>query len=384
MPRVNVASTVLRWALERSGKDPAVLTQRLPKLSNWLEGEGHPTLRQLEDFARATSTPLGYLFLAHPPEEQLPIPHFRTLDNAHPPRPSPNLLETVYTMQRRQEWMREYLIDQGQESLSFIGSARLSDDFRRIADNMRRALAFEQGWAAHHSTWTDALGDLRKRLEATHVLVVINAIVGNNTHRKLDPEEFRGFVLVDEYAPLVFVNGSDAKAAQMFTLAHEFAHLWFGSSAAFDLRELRPADDDNERACNRTAAEFLVPEDELRKFWPSVREGPEVFQAIAHHFKVSELVAARRAQDLGFINGHEYRAFYRRYLQSERRRADKKPSGGNFYASQNLRMGRRFGEAVVRATREGKLLYRDAYQLTGLSGGAFDRYAEWLGAEGVG
>jgi Zn-dependent peptidase ImmA (M78 family) len=383
MPRVNIAGTVLRWALERSGKDAAVLTQRLPKLSNWLKGEGQPTLRQLEDFARATSTPLGYLFLTHPPEEQLPIPYFRTLDNAHPPRLSPDLLESVYTMQRRQEWMREYLIDQGQEPLSFVGSARPDDDFRRIAGNMRQALAFEQGWAAEHSTWTDALADLRKRLEATRVLVVVNAIVGNNTHRKLDPEEFRGFVLVDEYAPLVFVNGADAKAAQMFTLAHEFAHLWFGSSAAFDLRELRPADNDNELACNRTAAEFLVPEDELRKFWPSARKEPETFQAIARYFKVSELVAARRAQDLGFINRREYHEFYLRYLQSERPRTDKKSSGGNFYASQNLRVGRRFGQAVVRASREGKLLYRDAYQLTGLSGGAFDRYAESLGAGGV-
>jgi Zn-dependent peptidase ImmA (M78 family) len=215
-------------------------------------------------------------------------------------------------------------------------------------------------------------------MESASILVVVNGVVGNNTHRKLNPEEFRGFVLVDKYAPLVFVNGADTKAAQMFTLAHELAHLWLGSSAAFDLRELRPADDEGERACNRIAAELLVPEDELRRFWGTTSHTAEQFQTIARHFKVSELVAARRVQDLQLINQREYLTFYRRYMQDERRRASNTASGGDFYANQNLRISRRFAHAIIRATKEGKLLYRDAYQLTGLRGGAFDKYAEYL------
>jgi len=353
-----------------------VLRRKFPKLQEWLEGHSLPTLRQLEAFARATSTPLGYLFLAEPPEERLPIPYFRTPGDTQPHRPSPNLLETVQMMERRQAWVREYLIDEGQEPLPFVRSAKLSDEPRTIAEEMRNVLGLEQGWAAEQTTWTDALKELQKRIEAAWILVVINGIVGNNTHRKLNPEEFRGFVLVDEYAPLVFVNGADAKAAQMFTLAHELVHLWLGSSAAFDLRELQPADDEGERACNRIAAEFLVPENELRMLWPSASQNPGRFQVIAHSFKVSELVAARRALDLSLIGKGEFRDFYEAYLQDERRRASKRPSGGDFYASQNLRIGRHFAELVVRATKEGRLLYRDAYQLTGLHGRAFEQYAE--------
>ncbi|GIV50096.1 MAG: hypothetical protein KatS3mg038_0617 [Candidatus Kapaibacterium sp.] len=133
----------------------------------------------------------------------------------------------------------------------------------------------------------------REKAEAAGILVVTSGVVGNNTQRKLSVEEFRGFVLVDEYAPLVFINSADGKAAQMFTLAHELAHVWVGESAAFDLRNLQPATNKLEQTCNRIAAEFLVPENSLRAFWSKAQQDPRPFQAIARHFKVSEIVAAR-------------------------------------------------------------------------------------------
>lgn len=378
MTRVAVSGSVLRWAVERGG-DPSALESRFPRLAEWLRGESRPTMRQLEQLASATATPLGYFFLAEPPQERLPIPLFRTVSGRTESRPSPDLLETVQTMERRQAWMREYRIEQGHEPLPFVGSARHADEPGRVAREMRDTLGLEEGWAADQPNWTAALRELQRRIEEAGILLVVNGIVGNNTHRKLAVEEFRGFVLVDEYAPLIFVNGADGKAAQMFTLAHELAHVWFGSSAAFDLRELQPANNDVERACNRAAAEFLVPEAELRRFWPRVRRDSERFQQIARRFKVSELVAARRALDLTLIDKQEFLEFYQAYLKSERRAAAEDEEGGNFYATQNLRIGRSFAAAVVRAAREGRSLYRDAYQLTGLYGETFERFAELLG-----
>ena len=374
MSRVAVNREVLRWVVNRSGLTFETIQRKFPKISQWETGQSQPTLRQLESLAKATLTPLGFFFLPAPPEERLPIPHLRTLDGGSPSRPSPDLLHTVQTMQRRQAWMREFLIEQGQDRLPFVGSARPNDPPHTVADRIRRTLEFEEGWAAREPTWTDALRVLRDAMEGVGILIIVNGIVGNNTHRKLDPNEFRGFVLVDDYAPLVFVNGADGKAAQMFTLAHELAHVFLGSSAAFDLRELRPADDPTEQACNRVAAECLVPERELRQVWPSVRRDPKPFQAIARLFKVSVLVAARRALDLTLIRQAEFLDFYRDYQEDERRAAAQRPEGGDFYATQNGRVGRRFAHAVARAVKEGKLLYSEAYRLTGLYGKAFDRY----------
>jgi Zn-dependent peptidase ImmA (M78 family) len=381
---VEVNPEVVRWAVDRSRVPLDQLQRKFPKIREWTAGESQPTLRQLESVAKATYTPLGFLFLEEPPPDELPVPYFRTLDDETPRGPSPHLLETIQTMQQRQAWMREYLIDQGQERLAFVASARLDEPAASIAQRMRTALGFEEGWANELPSWTEALRALREAMEDAGILVVVNGIVGNNTHRSLDPDEFRGFVLVDEYAPLVFVNGADYKAPQMFTLAHELAHVFFGSSAAFDLRDTLPASDPMEQRCNRVAAEFLVPEAELRQAWASVHNDPERFQTIARRFKVSSVVAARRALDLRLIRREAFFKFYRAYQDREEEAAARRPDGGDFYANQNFRVGRRFGSAVIRAAREGKLLYSEAFRLTGLYGRTFERYASSVAGGGRG
>ena len=132
MTRVAVSNAVLGWAMERSGT-PEHIQERFPKLPEWLQGKSQPTLRQLEKFAKATSTPLGYLFLSKPPDEQMTIPLFRTLNDVSFHRPSPDLIETIHTMEQRQSWMREYLIELGQEPLAFVHSARLEDEPKQLS-----------------------------------------------------------------------------------------------------------------------------------------------------------------------------------------------------------------------------------------------------------
>jgi Zn-dependent peptidase ImmA (M78 family) len=378
MSRVAVSPEILRWARDRAGKDVEELQAKFPRILEWETEEVRPTLKQLEKYAKATYTPFGYFFLQAPPEEKLPIPHFRTQTAGAPERPSPDLLETVQTMQRRQDWLREALVQDGEPPIPFIGAARPDEPIETVATRMRAALGLAQVWAQALPSWTAALQTLRDAMDAAGVIVVTNGVVGNNTRRKLDPREFRGFVLVDEYAPLVFVNGADAKAAQMFTLAHEYAHLWFGQSAAFDLRELQPASDRIEIACNAVAAEFLVAEAELRAQWDRAQAQARPFDYLARHFKVSAIVAARRALDLALIARRTFFDFYRDHLAEAQRRAENAAGGGDFYLNQNVRLGRRFAVAVIHAVQEGRLTYREAYTLTGLWGQTFDKYVAEL------
>lgn len=379
MARVNIKKEILEWAVARSGIESEKLLKVFPKYQDWIDGSTQPTFKQIENLSKATYTPLGFFFLQEPPNDRLPIPYFRTLgDRAVQLSTSINLLDTVQTMQQRQEYMRDLLVEQGESPLDFVKSATIDNDPIQIASNIREVLGLNNSWAARHDTWTDALHELREVIEKTGILVMVNGIVGNNTHRKLDPNEFRGFVLIDEYAPLVFINGSDGKAAQMFTLAHEVAHVWIGSSAAFDLRELQPAEDPVEQICNKIAAELLVPETALRTLWNSLHNEIEPYQSIARYFKVSSLVAARRTLDLELITKDQFLEFYRVYVNDERRKKLASSEGGDFYASQVLRIGKRFGNTVVKAAREGKILYTEAFKLTGLRGKTFDEFATKL------
>ncbi len=379
MNRVAVHPELIDWACERSGLDEAGLTKRFPKLPEWRSGTVQPTFRQLEDFAAATLTPFGALLLPGPPVETLPVPDFRTMRDARPPRPSAALLETIYQMQRRQEWMRDHLIEDGAEPLPFIGTVTTASSPTAAAESIRRTLGIGDGWADQHSTWTGALLGLRRAVEDTGVLVVINGVVGNNTHHALNPEEFRGFVLCDRHAPLVFINGADFKSAQMFTLAHELAHLWLGKDGVFDLRDLQPSDNEVEKFCNRVAAELLIPSRELEACWPELAKRDNACFALARRFKVSPMVAARRVLDHGLISREAFFRFLREQEDEERVKAKKKTGGGDFYRNQSVRVGHRFGSAVVRAARAGRLLYQEAYRLTGLHGRTFDQFAQELG-----
>jgi Zn-dependent peptidase ImmA (M78 family) len=356
---------MLAWARERSGLDVGDLVHRFPKLTEWESGEWMPTLKQLEDFARATHTPIGFLFLLEPPEEQVPIPDYRTMDDAGVSRPSPDLLDTIFACQQRQEWYRDFAQVTREDPVDFVGSLTTSVPVVEAAEQVRATLRFDPSERGH--TWSDALRTLIDHAEELGVLVMVSGIVGANTHRKLDPEEFRGFSLVDRLAPLVFVNGADTKAAQIFTLTHELVHLFLGETALDDADLGAAPTNPVERWCNQVAAEVLVPLGSLRVALSPERPVADQLELLARRFKVSTLVLLRRVHDAGRLSWDEYQTAYRDELTRIMDILGERPgTGGNFFNTQPARVSKRFARAVIVSTLEGQTLHRDAFQMLGL------------------
>ena len=380
--QIDLEPAVLRWARERARLEPEELARKVQvkpeRVREW-EESGRISVAQADKLAHHTHTPLGFLYLSVPPEDRLPIPDFRTRSGNELQRPSPDLLETVYLMQRRQAWMRDEVIEEIGDPLGFVGAFDENEDPKLVAAAMRDALQLQQDWASRQSTWTDALSHMREQADSAGVLVVFSGIVGNNTHRKLDTDEFQGFALVDEFAPLVFVNSADFQAAQMFTLAHELAHLFVGESGVTSFDNHQPPDHETEQSCNRIAAEFLAPEEGLRAIWPAAKKVNNPYQVIARRFKVSTLVAARRALDLNLIDLATFLDFYEESKATVWLRKQPTSAGGDFWNTQRWRIGPRFGAAVARATKEGRLLYQEAYGLTGLNRVTFEKLPEKFG-----
>jgi Zn-dependent peptidase ImmA (M78 family) len=363
MMRVEIKPELLRWARERSGLGHAALAHRFPQLDAWERQESSPTLKQLEGFAKATHTPVGYLFLREPPVERVPIPDFRTVGNERIGHPSPDLLDTVYLCQQRQEWYRAFARSEGEEAVPFVGSAHMTGDVEAAAATIRPALGFDVEERRQMATWTDALRRFIEQADAVGVLTMVNGVVGSNNRRSLDPHEFRGFALADNLAPLVFINGADTKAAQMFTLAHELAHIWLGISAVSDTQASQMPEHDVERWCNRVAAELLVPLTVMRAEYDPRNPLGEEINRLARRFKVSTLVVLRRMHDAGGLTRDQFWRAYRE--EEERLRAMPAGSGGDFYLTLGARAGKRFARALVVSTLEGRSSFTEAFRLLG-------------------
>lgn len=385
--RVSVAPEMLLWAAERAGWDSADIEQHMPKLHEWVEGKTSPTLKQLQKFAKATHTPFGLLFLAEPPEENVPIPDMRTVRNADISRPSPDLLDTIYLCQSRQDWYRAYAQDNGIERLDFVGSVTTDTSPVQVASQIRSLLDFDIEQRAKFPTWENALRNLIDKIEEVGILVMVSSIVGGNTHRKLNPAEFRGFALSDPIAPLIFVNGADTKAAQIFTLIHEIGHIFLGrdalSNAAIGIKnDSEPIIGKfDELWCNQVAAEVLVPIATLLNEVKETTENMNLDQ-LARKFKVSTLVVLKRLYDAKFLTWGEYQQSYDTEFARviELGKKNEAQSQGNYYNTLPRHISRQFAKSVIISALEGSTSYRDAYTLLGTKKHkTFENLAEHLG-----
>jgi len=363
---LNIKPNLIEWAISRAGYEKPEFFEKFPRAKSWLEEDRSPTLPQLRDFARKAHVPFGYLFLPEPPAETLPIPFFRTI-GGKTDRIDVNLRDTILNIQQRQDWIREYLIEQGEEGLEFIGKFNPQNRLEDVVSNIKTTLGLENDWASHLPNWQKALDHLAEKVDESGIFIIFNSVVDNNTHRPIRVEECRGFVLCDEYAPFMFINSADSKSAQMFTIVHELAHLWIGESAGFDFRQLQPFQNQVETFCDAVAAEFLVPEEDFNIQWQITQD----FEELARFFKVSQIVIGRRALDTGKINLETFFEFYNDHVTKFKQRKEERGSGGNFYATLRKRLNPRFFETVHRAVREKKLLHKHAYELTGLKGGTY-------------
>ncbi len=366
---VDINNNLLIWAVERAGINIDEVSRTIPSFSSWLLGKKKPTIKQLEKFAQKVHLPFGYLFLENPPEEKLPIPFFRTL-NSQDHKININIYDSILLLQQRQSWLTDYLKENNYSPLNFVGKFRDNPDIKEVVNDIRTTLKINENWAKEFSTWEKAKDHLTQLIEDVGIITTFSSIVGNNTRRNIKVEDCRGFVLVDEYAPFMFINSADSKSAQMFTMAHELAHIWIGQSAGFDFRQLQSANNQTEILCDKIAAEFLVSSESIENIWRSVKD----ISQLARYFKVSQLVIARRLLDLGKISKNQFITFYDNYINQDFIRSENRESGGDFYKTQRKRLSVRFLSFVNQAVKENKLLIRDAYRLTNLKGETYHTF----------
>ncbi|MDC7239928.1 MAG: ImmA/IrrE family metallo-endopeptidase, partial [Spirochaetales bacterium] len=134
-----------------------------------------------------------------------------------------------------------------------------------------------------------------------------------------------------------------------------------------------------EKKCNSIAAEVLVPEDLLREKWDKDQSLSFNFDTLCRLFRVSTVVVARRALDLGFIRADNFREYYQEQVEIWNRQRTEKKSGGSFYSTVPIANGKRFTETVLHSVYSQRILMRDGARLLGTSTGNLEKLANRMG-----
>jgi Zn-dependent peptidase ImmA (M78 family) len=360
MNTLQLSPTVLDWAAKQVGQTLYEFAQKISKRNVDKIIEGILTDTQVLKVAKTSGVSLGDLFLdAPPPPRQLPVADFRTVQYAAPL--GRDFFETFDDIEFKQSWYRDTQILQGQEPLSFVGKFKKDrPTATNAAVDIRAALKFSDVDVASLRNPDELFSLLASRCEDNGILVFKNGVVGQNTHRPLDVAEFRGFAIADNLAPVIFINGADAPAAWVFTLAHELAHIWLGDSGVSDAAP--NAENATERYCNAVAAEFLVPAKSFMNLWQSSQHLSldEILGLAKRSFKVSGLVIARRALDLNLIDIAAYRKIYE---QARQKKKGNSSGGGDFYRTLAVRNSKKFTLEVAGMAISGSITLGQAGRL---------------------
>src|SRR6266850_4952346 len=356
-----ISAPVVKWARDRAGLSQEELAFHLKtvdasQVNAWEQGESFPTISQAEKLAEKLRLPFAILFMNKPPEIKFPIPDLRTVAHASRRKPSLEFFDVVSDALLRQRWYREYQEQRKAPAIPFVGSFRFGDDANTVADDMGRQLGINDRLRNECVTWQQFFVSFVQRAEQSGVLVMRSGVVRHNPTRTLEVEEFRGFAITDNLAPLVFINSRDARAAQIFTLAHELAHVWIGASGVSNpnpKKRTTELPNEIERFCNQIAAQLLIPASGLEALWVNQKNASENVRAIATYYRVSTMVALKRAYDQERIG---YKLFSqlldREYERLKRPKKEDDEGGGNFWASFSARNSPTFVNAIVSSLRQ--------------------------------
>lgn len=372
--KVNVSQDVLSWIMAQIDLE-TISAQVKENLLNWYSGTKQPTYNQIEVASKSTGIPFGYFFLKTPPEEDLSLLNYRTVDSIELAKPSRELVDTIHYMEEIQDWAKTDALANGGYKLNFVGYNSKDTNVKKIASDIRTVLKLQENWFAKLKYNEEPFNFIRNAISNAGVIVMLSGIVRNNTRRTLSINEFRAFALVDDIAPVIFINSNDSKGAKLFSLLHEFVHICIGENSFFNGDINNGKVSRIEQICNAVAAEILVPNDIFKIKWDENfdQNKENTINVLSKFFKCGETVIARRALDNRFINEKLY---YKVADQAKEnfaafKRKQKENPGGNYYNNMSSRIDHVFFNKLLSSVFEGRTQYSEAFKLTNTNRASF-------------
>lgn len=370
---VAISNNILKWlisSLDPDNTKPGILDI----LTSWENNTEIPTYNKVLNISRATGIPLGYFFLKNPPKENTSFVNYRTVKSIELKNPSSALKTTMLDMELIQEWLRNQLISDGETKNFYINSLMPNDSIETIASAIRKELDINKDWYIAIRTFEDSFKFLRNAISNNGIIVMVNGIVRNNTSKSLSVDEFRAFALIDDYAPLIFINSNDSISGRIFSLLHEYVHIGLGENSLYNDRCSCNFDvNATETICNKVAAEILAPQENFLEQWKTLETEDnleEKINSLSKYFKCGTTVIARKAMDNNFISAEVYNSIAQTAVKNYKKA---KSRGGNFYRVLNSKIDSNFLDYLINSVKQGKTLYSEAFRLTNTNRETFQK-----------
>ena len=351
--RRNVGLTTI----EATSKILANNPRQTDRVSLWEAGESAPTRRQLEMLAEIYNVNPLQLLLKDAIKAVDPPAAFRSNRKRSS---SYNLNRFISVLRSRQAVIGDSLRRDGIAKHALVGGGRHIKDPEDLAKMISREIGYDVDKKPKDQT---VLKYLRGLVHDRFIFVLKTM----STSRDLiDTAEMRGMYLHDSHAPFIVLNRRDYKTAQLFSLAHELAHLFRAEERidSIEFRQIDQVDRPEETFCNLTAAALLIPRSQTDKGSWSLTD----IKDLAEKGQVSSLVALYR---LGYLNkiSPQKVGIYSEQLQREYESRQSelaqttKATGGNYYNNMRDSNGELFNEVVFSVYRSGDISAADAQNL---------------------
>ncbi|MFV0616918.1 ImmA/IrrE family metallo-endopeptidase [Megasphaera sp. WILCCON 0056] len=381
---IDISPAILDWLIKKNDLIGNETVYNV--LMKWKKGDKKPTFNQIEQISKKMQIPLGYFFLENPPVEDCSFTEFRTVNSqGENEEPSANLVDTIDMMLNIQDWMRDYIKDMGQDKKAYVASCSENMPASSLAEKIRHDLNLSEDWMIAQKTAQDSFKFLRHRCQNMGILIMMNGIVGNNTHRPLDVKEFRAFTLVDDYVPLIFINAKDSVNGRLFSLLHEIVHIWIGINSIYNKVENNEENRVSpiEITCNAVAGELLVPHRLFISEWRKNQEPVlKKVSTLSKVFTCSQVVIARKALDTQYIQEDMYHKIVTLAVDFYKN-SQEKHAGGDYYKTMVSRLDPQFIFAIAASAQAGRTSYSDVYRLTNTNRTTFKQiYQKMLSGEG--
>ena len=345
---------VLKWAREQSGLKSEEVARKLKRkkitaqtIIKWEIGTAFPSYSQLESLAyKIYKRPLAVFFFPVPPDESDIKQSFRTLPESIDCL-SPRMrivLRKARAMQlnvmelSENEKLKSKVKEEKKifEDIRFSTEPSINTLVKKVRKYLDINLEEQKSWSTDNarSDSGTALKKWREIIQSHGVFVFKDSFKDS---------KFSGFCLYDKEFPIIYINNSEAKNRQIFTLFHELAHILFHTSGFDPLDEnhfrgqWKGANEKVEIMCNEFAGAFLVPEESL----PKKIELKDI-KKLANSYSVSQEVFLIRLLKSGKISNTTYNKIKKDIKKYQDFKKKGKTGGGNYYATKEIYLGDKY------------------------------------------